>query len=185
MRKNISFGLFAGLFLALNVTSCNSNESINQSINQEKNEEENIAFKINFDKTLFKVNKNNMKYPYLFKGDISIKNISGYDFSKTNSEEASINILYTDNTTKKYFVTVWTGQYSHESKWKNNSDYVFLLEDNYFLNENFELPFERTPQKISLNFSFNAINIDKEIPFNPEIDLLSKWKDFQVQQGLR
>ena len=45
--------------------------------------------------------------------------------------------------------------------------------------------FKRTPQMAHLNISFTAVNIDKEIQFDCHIDLMTKWKDFQVKKGLR
>lgn len=70
----------------------------------------------------------------------------------------------------------------------NNVKIITLIsgyDRRHFRNNDFQLPFERTPEQVILKVSFNGISIDKEIAFDCKIDILPKWKAFKKEKGLR
>ena len=184
-RINSLFDFILILFLT-SLAACNNNDS-EVGLNQNSDEVIQSAssnFIINYDKTSFKDQGSNFKFPYSFEGDFSVKNVSSLNFSQTTNERALLKILYSDNTSRDYYLTLWKGQYNQNNQWNDKSDYIFLVGVN-LRNNDFDVPFDRTPQKATLYISFTGINIDKEVSFETEIDALPKWKEFQKQLGKR
>lgn len=183
-KKLIQLATCLNLIIVISLSSCNSN-SVKSAANQQQDEAESVAkpiFLPKSDQTNFSISENNGKV--IFGGDITFKNLSGYDISDLNIHQAQLAISYSDGDSANFEIAI----VSNTKKWvKNSNTTISIGIDPFKANLQYLVldDFKRTPSKAILNLSLTAINIDKEIPLQYEVDVLSKWKTFQVKNGLR
>jgi hypothetical protein len=173
---------YVSSFSLLQLSACQSqSNSSDQSSNVIQQEIPPQNFELSKNQTKFEISQNNGKV--IFGGDIFLKNSSGYSISDLSFHTVTVEITYADGDSTSFDMLCL---YS-KKRWADNStakitmgidpfkDVIYLSTDD----------FKRTPEKAYLNISLTAINIDKEIPFDYQIDLIPAWKAFQSEQGLR
>lgn len=168
----LNFILLSFLFF-----SCNPNNTSNSS--------ENSSFKLTAEQ--FEIKKDNYSGGIYLEGSLTFTNQSGFDFTDLNTHQGAIlSIKYQDGKERKDIYCLAPEQRT----WKNNTSLVFKFEYDVMMTRCntmsfFQEDFKRTPAEATLSLTVLATDLDKEMPLQYETDILTAWKEYQKQIGLR